>query len=429
MTSRVSAVSSRASAVTSRAPAVLWAVAALAVLVAIASELTRATVSATSAVELVDAGLPAAVASRAAEYRAGQRQLALGALAIRALVALLALSPFVVRRVAGRVRVVVDARVARGKRVPRAAMAGALAVGVVVATDLALLPVRLVSWRRAVDVGLSTQSLGLWARDTAVVLLPHWGLLFLAVVVTAWLITRRPRDWVPAAGLLLGGGGVLVVLLSPLVFEPLLLNFEPLEDTALRDRIELLADDALGRPPDEVLVADASRRTTASNAYVSGLGGTRRIVLYDTLLADAPAEEVLAIVAHELAHQANGDLARTALQVLGGSVAVVAAVAWIGRHRIRDEAGLRPAAAVPLIGWVLIGSLLLGPVGAWSSRRAEMAADAAALELTGDPDTFVAMMLGLAEANLSDPSPPEWSVALWFTHPPIGQRIGRALQS
>ena len=65
------------------------------------------------------------------------------------------------------------------------------------------------------------------------------------------------------------------------------------------------------------------------------------------------------------------------------------------------------------------------PVGVEGHRGA----DAAALELTGNPDTFVEMMLGLAEANLSDPSPPEWSVALWFTHPPVGQRVGRALQS
>lgn len=412
----------------SRLSVLWWALAGLAVLGAVLGEVARPVADAVGRADLVAAGVPPAVLAEAEAYRAGLRPLTITSLLLRVAVGLVVLLPAVRRRVAGRLRPRSDRLAVAGRRQLRPLVAGLLGGVVWVVSDLVRLPLQWIAVQRAVDVGLVTQSTGEWLRDWAVVHGPYWLGVVAVVTLVAWLVERRPRDWVPVAGLSLGVAGVALVLLSPLLFEPLLLSFRPLEDPELRADIDRLADLALGEAPDRVLVADASRRTTASNAYVSGLGGTRRIVLYDTLLADAPREQVLAIVAHELAHDANRDLERTAAAILGGSVVAVAAVQVLFGRRLRDHDGhVRPEVAVAIVGVGLVLAVASAPVERWSSRRAESAADATALQLTGDPDTFVAMMVGLAQRNLSDPDPPDWAVSLWFSHPPVAERIGRGL--
>ena len=126
----------------------------------------------------------------------------------------------------------------------------------------------------------------------------------MAVIATA---RRWRRAWPAVAGVLLA---VLVLLGSfvyPLLVEPLFNSFTPLPDGSLRTRILALADTE-GVHVDDVLVADASRRTTTLNAYVSGFGGTRRVVVYDTLVEDLPEDEALSVVAHELAHARHDDV-------------------------------------------------------------------------------------------------------------------------
>ena len=128
--------------------------------------------------------------------------------------------------------------------------------------------------------------------------------------------------------------------LYPVLVEPLFNKFTPMPDGPLRSAILRLADRE-GVHVDEVLVADASRRTTTLNAYVSGLGGTRRVVVYDTLLAKAPPAEVKVVVAHELAHAKNHDvLLGTGLGALGsvGGVALLALL--LDSRSLRARAGV-----------------------------------------------------------------------------------------
>ena len=410
--------------------ALWWVLAGLAVLAALLGEVLRPVADAVGRADLVAAGVPASVLEAASSYRGGLRPYAIASLLLRVGVGLVVLLPAVRRRVAGRLRTRSDRLAVAGRRQLRPLVAGLLGGAVWVVSDVVRLPLQWRGLQAAVEVGLSTQTTGEWLRDWAVVHGPYWLGVVAVVALVAWLVERRPRDWVPLAGLSLGLAGVVLVLVSPLLFEPLLLSFRPLDEPGLRADIDRLADRALGTAPDRVLVADASRRTTASNAYVSGLGGTRRIVLYDNLLADAPDEQVLAIVAHELAHDANRDLERTAAVILGGSVLAVAAVQLLFGRRLRDQDGrVRPEMAVPIVGLGLVLAVACTPVERWSSRRAEAAADATALTLTGDPDTFVRMMVGLAERNLSEPDPPPWAVALWFSHPPVAERIARGLEA
>jgi STE24 endopeptidase len=181
----------------------------------------------------------------------------------------------------------------------------------------------------------------------------------------------------------------------------------------------------------DVLVSDASRRTTGLNAYVSGFGSTRRVVLYDTVLTTLPDDEIESIVAHELGHVATDDvLTGTVIGALGAAfgVAVLGLVlSWTPLLRRAGADGPGDPRAVPLVLFlVAVGMLLATPVQNLVSRHIEARADAHALDLTQNPTAFVAMQQRLAETNLSEPSPPvvwQW----WFgSHPTTAERVAMA---
>jgi len=217
--------------------------------------------------------------------------------------------------------------------VAQALLGGAALVAI---GELAALPVA--AWRETIlrRYGLSTQTWGSWTVDLlkgyavmavlgAVVLLGFYG------VTRLW-----PRWWwaVVAAGA--AGLMVLFSFIFPVLVEPIFNRFTSMPEGELRTSLlELAARDGL--PVRDVLVADASRRTTAVNAYVSGLGPTRRIVVFDTLLREASPDEVRAVVAHELGHAKRNDvLTGTLLSALGAAAAVCALYllgSWTGLLR------------------------------------------------------------------------------------------------
>jgi STE24 endopeptidase len=170
-------------------------------------------------------------------------------------------------------------------------------------------------------------------------------------------------------------------------------------------------------------VADASRRTTKVNAYVSGLAGTRRVVLFDTLLAAAGKPEVKLIVAHELGHRRDRHVLKgTLLAMLGAAIAVVALWATLGT-RIASPRVL-PLVLLLFVALEMVG---LAPAAALS-RRWEREADRASLDLTGDLHAFERAHVDLARKNLSDLSPPRLAYLLLFSHPTPRERLelGRA---
>ena len=184
-------------------------------------------------------------------------------------------------------------------------------------------------------------------------------------------------------------------------------------------------------PVRDVLVADASRRTRAVNAYVSGLGPTRRIVVYDTLLREAPPAEVVSVVAHELGHAKDRDvLTGTLIGALGAaprwsrctcSARWTACCAPAGVDVDRRAAGVRAAARRGAVA-----GLVSAPAQALVSRRIEARADAHALALTGDPATFEAMQRRLSTVNLADPDPPRWEYLFGASHPSTVERMAAA---
>jgi STE24 endopeptidase len=278
--------------------------------------------------------------------------------------------------------------------------------------------------------GLSTRSWGLWAVDVAKglgvgVALSWAGLLLLYAAVRV-----TPRSWWAWAA---GGGAALVVVLSfafPVLIEPLFNRFTPMPDSPLRDSLLQLADQD-GVPVREVLVADASRRTTALNAYVSGLGATRRIVVYDTLLSSASPQEVRLVVAHELGHARYHDVLLSALLgalgVAAGMCALYLLAGWPWLLRRAGVPGLADARSVALLLFVLAcASAASTPLGSLVSRRVEARADVHSLDLTRDPATFIASERRLATTNLSDLSPNPVVYGLFATHPTSPERIALA---
>lgn len=274
--------------------------------------------------------------------------------------------------------------------------------------------------------GLSTQDWASWTADrlksigvTALVT----SIMALAVVALARKVRRW---WIPAAA----GAFALTVAASfvyPVVFEPLFNDFHSMPQGPLRANLLAMAERE-GVPVDDVLVADASRRTTALNAYVSGFGATRRIVVYDTLLK-APQPEVELVVAHELGHAAYDDvLSGTLLGALGAAFGAVLLylLTYLVRRRTRIPSAADPRAVGVLMGLISLASLLSGPAQNLISRQIEARADVSALDLTRQPGTFVAMQERLATANLSDLSPDVLEYVLYATHPTAPERIALA---
>ena len=311
----------------------------------------------------------------------------------------------------------------------RALAAAAIALAIVVGTDLLTLPAAF--WSGFVhehSFGLSTQGAGGWLGDWLKRSAPRWLAAAFLAGAGYRLLRAAPRLWPLLAGLLAAVLSAIVVFASPLVLEPLRHSTAVLEEEPLRSEIEALAARS-GIAAERVLVADASRRTTRENAYVSGLGQSRRVVLYDNLLESRPTEQVLMVVAHELGHERNADLARGTLT---GSAGVVAACLLLGLVvRWRVATGRQPEpddsrAAPVLVAVVVLLSVLSMPVQSALSRRAEAAADQVALDLNGSPETFIEMQRGLAISNLSDPAPPGWVRLVWATHPSTAERLARA---
>jgi len=280
-------------------------------------------------------------------------------------------------------------------------------------------------WWRERRWGFSTQGAGGWLGDRGKGLAVSIVLGAGAWAAAVALARALPGWWALPAGAALALAVLLLSFVAPIVLEPLFNRFRPLGDETLAASLRLLSQRA-GVPVREVLVADASRRTTKVNAYVSGIGRTRRVVVFDTLLEAADPAAVEVVVAHELGHRRDGHVAKlTLLGMAGAAVAVVLLWAVLGT-RVADPRTL-PEALLLLLALELAA---LAP-GAALSRRFERAADRCSLELTRQPAAFARAHLELARRNLSDLEPPRLVYLLLFSHPTAPERLafGEAWQA
>ncbi len=254
------------------------------------------------------------------------------------------------------------------------------------------------------------------------------GILGLAGVEVIYGLLRVSPWWWLIAAAVFFVGYVLMTFVVPIWVLPLFYRLTPLEPGPLRERLLALAD-RVGVPVGGVWIADQSRKSRTANAAVVGLGRTRRIVLFDTLLADFPPEEIQSVLAHELGHHVHGDIRRglvvqgllTLVTFAVADVALRSGVRWWGLSGPADPAG------IPWLGLVvLVLGVVAMPIGNAFSRRIERQADDFALGATADPDAFVGAMERLAALNLAERRPHPVKEFMLYSHPAIHRRIARA---
>jgi STE24 endopeptidase len=278
--------------------------------------------------------------------------------------------------------------------------------------------------------GRSTQDVTGWIGDRMRAFAVGGVVAMLAALLFFASVRWAPRWWWVWGWVAFSVLSVFLAFLWPILVAPLFNRFEPLPPGSLRARVTELADRA-GVEVGEVLVVDASRRSTVENAYVAGLGTSKRLVLFDTLVDDGNEDESAFVVAHELGHQVENHVLKNVVLRIGGLLVGFLVLAWLA-HRAgvwswAGAYGIGDVRALPLLLLFAIGANLISlPVDNAISRRFEARADQVAFELTQDRATAVGLFRRLAFSNLADLRPPAPAVWALFTHPPIAQRIGAA---
>jgi STE24 endopeptidase len=277
--------------------------------------------------------------------------------------------------------------------------------------------------------GLSNQALGKWLHDATIQMAVEMAVGFALTWVPYGLMARSLRFWWLYLGLLSVPFLVATMLVKPIWIDPLFNTFGPMKDKTLERQILDLAQRA-GIEGSRVFEVDKSVDTKAMNAYVTGVFGAKRIVLWDTLLAKLDPPEVLTVMGHEMGHYKLGHVVRS---ILLGSLVVLASLFFVDRAgrwliaRFHDRLGfdhLADVASVPLVLMLMhVSSLFLGPVALAYSRFQEHEADRYALDLTHANHSAAMADVKMQAENLGNPRPGLFYTIFRASHPSISERI------
>ncbi len=360
---------------------------------------------------------PAQIA-RADDFRDGQRLLAIGTLVAEgaALVVLAVWRPAPLRDALG--------------RASRRPLLGAAAVGAGISLTLAVvaLPFGIAAQNRAQDVGLSTQTVASWLGDAGKSAAIGAVLAAAGAAIAVALLRRLGRWWWVGGTVAVIFFAAVFIWLGPVLLEPVFNKFEELPPGKTRSQILRLADRA-GVKVSHVYRVDASRRSSGINAYVDGLGPTKRVVVYDNTLKRLSPAELRSVLAHELSHVKGDDIVRgLAWFALVAPLSVL--FVQLATRALAERSGDDPRspAALPALALSMaLAILVVGAVSNQLSRRVEARADTFALQLTKDPQAFIGLQKQLALTNVAQPRTPAALQFLFGTHPDTMQRIGAAV--
>lgn len=305
--------------------------------------------------------------------------------------------------------------------------------GIAAALFAFALPLRLFSYAVSRWYGISTLSLPGWLRDQLVYFLIDLGTM-LAVGAAVIMLLRRGGAWWFKLWLLSIPFLLFMMLIRPILLDPLFYRYEPLSDSALqRSIVEMTAK--AGIPTERIYEANYSEKTNAINAYVDGIGPSLRIVIWDTALKKLTEREILVMTAHEMAHYVKHHLQWSAF----GAIASMFVMLWLGHRALklvlrRWSSGLSIShgadwAVLPLLLLIFsVLSFVATPVSSAVSRQAELAADRYAYELTGDAEAAVSLYQKLALSSKGAIHPPALTYWFRYTHPSLGGRIIEAMK-
>jgi len=277
--------------------------------------------------------------------------------------------------------------------------------------------------------GFNTTTPGLWLADLGKSTLISTLLLVILVAAALLLVQSSPELWWLWVWGFFALFSITMIYLSPSLIEPLFSKFEPLGDPELEDEIRLLFAKG-GLKVQGVLKMDASRRSLHSNAYFTGIGRVKRIVLYDTLIKQMERPELLAILAHEAGHWKKGHIWKRLVTMEGAALALFYVVhllfSWGGLPGLFGLSGGSFAAQVLMVSFLCsIAAFPLTPLSSWLSRRHEWEADRFATELCGTPNALASALVKLSRENLANLHPHPLYASFYYSHPPVVVRVAR----
>lgn len=278
--------------------------------------------------------------------------------------------------------------------------------------------------------GFNKSTPGLWVVDQIKSLLLGLAIGFpLAWALLALVHWVGPLWWVWGFALLFGFQ-LLMIVLYPKLILPLFNKLTPLAEGEQRTRLLALAE-RTGFQAQTIDIIDGSKRSAHSNAYFTGFGRFRRIVLFDTLMAQLSQEELEAVLAHEIGHYQRGHIPKRLATIAAMQFGAFALIAWLAQApRFNASFGLPSGALAPtFLLFGLLGGLVtfwFSPIGNWISRRHEYEADAFAKAAMGSPQPMAGALLKLAQKNLSNLTPHSLYSAVYYSHPTVAERL-RAL--
>ncbi|HBG46571.1 MAG TPA: peptidase M48 [Deltaproteobacteria bacterium] len=281
--------------------------------------------------------------------------------------------------------------------------------------------------------GFSQMTSRLWIADLAKALAISTAMTALLVSAGLWIVKASPGLWWFWVWCLFLGATVFMMYISPYVIEPLFNRFEEVDDPGLEEGIRSVMEKA-GIRVRRVQKIDASRRTAHTNAYFTGIGKVKRIVLYDTLMEKLEGPEIISVLAHETGHWRGRHLLKTLLLIEAISLAALyLSYAAISSGLLERAFGFEGAsfyAQAVMLGFLApVAAFPLGPLLAWVSRRHEREADDYALRVSGDPGAVASALVKLTRDNLSNLYPHPLYAAFYYSHPPMAERVRRIRES
>ena len=283
------------------------------------------------------------------------------------------------------------------------------------------------------EFGQSTQSLSGWLHDLLVGHFVNVGIYLLAFAGLFFVIGRSPRKWPLWCWVACIPIIAFSIFAQPMIIDPLFDHFKPMPPSPLRTQIEQLETKA-GITNAPIYVVDMSAKTRDINAYVNGIGGSARIVIWDTTLKNLPPDEVLAMVGHEMGHYVMHHVMRGFFEALAILAVVFPVYRWclervlLKRGKKWGVTGLTDPAIIPV--YLLLVSLfgiVLSPLSSALSRQMEAQADAFGIRVTGNPVAMAKMFVSIAKIDLSNPDPPAIIQFMYGDHPTLRQRVNTAL--